>query len=958
MDTAGKRLESQGAGPPQASRSKSAIEDSELKDKRLRVQRRLSNPEDKTLTDGNQTDTVDSRLTTGMESIQSTLTSASGTTDKKSPKLLPLIFQKGATVDREPGKIEGYLLKKRKRPMKGWHKRYFVLEKGMLTYGKSPGELMRGKISGTIDVGFAVVSTEVESDQKSKRIDLDTEEFLYHVKATSYEAFKAWRGCIQQHQQFRQQIINAPLLPDDPLSSGVGSPTSEVTLKAMTLERRRQSLRKQHSKFRASTMSSPWMTAERRTESSDLDKIDTELADAENNIVSLSNVLQDLLNQELPPYADGFFEPEKPVGSGSSNPGSHQGSNEDLSFGGAAKKKGAEEASGTQKRSSTRKILRRTRHKKNNSDTTIDITKPQRPASIASMTNVANPAEDAATSATPVDPDKYRDEFLNLSSKVQNSLKSVLHTLTQQSEQLRLVMNTQAAVGGLTPSRQVIALQEALNKAKAQNDDMRSRMGQIFDLANIGSLSPVPSDVEINMQSFPATPDFNEDRGAMSRSESYMEFYDAQEYLPSSPSSSEDEFDEEEIESKSTTSDETEMIEQDFRELEEFVGEDSTARSQTGRRTCLPAPQPDTSHLSLWNILKKNIGKDLSKIAMPVALNEPLSMLQVLCEELEYSELLDKAAETEDPYKRMVFVAAFAVSSYSSTYTRAGTKPFNPLLGETYECVREDKGFRFIAEQVSHHPPVSVCHCTSKNFIYRQEIRIKTKFWGKSMELIPTGNIHIEIPRYGDHYQYSKVTSCVHNILSGERWLDHYGETLINNGRIMCKLTFTKASYWSNHRHEITGQVLDEEGHLVHELFGKWNEGVFCGRSSSAKSIWRTALIPENHRMYYGFTRFAIELNELDPTMQHLLASTDSRFRPDQRFLEEGDLLGAEKEKQRVESLQRERRKAREEQGITYEPRFFKCVTDNSKESWEFLDDYWLLRKDPGFKNLTIQQLW
>ena len=73
---------------------------------------------------------------------------------------------------------------------------------------------------------------------------------------------------------------------------------------------------------------------------------------------------------------------------------------------------------------------------------------------------------------------------------------------------------------------------------------------------------------------------------------------------------------------------------------------------------------------------------------------------QVLAEELEYSELLDKAAETDDPYKRMVYVASFAVSSYASTYYRAGTKPFNPLLGETYECVREDKGFRFMAEQV------------------------------------------------------------------------------------------------------------------------------------------------------------------------------------------------------------------------------------------------------------------
>jgi len=46
-------------------------------------------------------------------------------------------------------------------------------------------------------------------------------------------------------------------------------------------------------------------------------------------------------------------------------------------------------------------------------------------------------------------------------------------------------------------------------------------------------------------------------------------------------------------------------------------------------------------------------------------------------------------------------VAAFCVSGYSSTYTRAGQKPFNPLLGETYECVREDKGWNFIAEQVT-----------------------------------------------------------------------------------------------------------------------------------------------------------------------------------------------------------------------------------------------------------------
>ena len=50
--------------------------------------------------------------------------------------------------------------------------------------------------------------------------------------------------------------------------------------------------------------------------------------------------------------------------------------------------------------------------------------------------------------------------------------------------------------------------------------------------------------------------------------------------------------------------------------------------------------------------LCKNIGKDLSKISMPVTLNEPLSALQRLCEELEYSELLDKAAAADSQVDR------------------------------------------------------------------------------------------------------------------------------------------------------------------------------------------------------------------------------------------------------------------------------------------------------------------
>ena len=48
-------------------------------------------------------------------------------------------------------------------------------------------------------------------------------------------------------------------------------------------------------------------------------------------------------------------------------------------------------------------------------------------------------------------------------------------------------------------------------------------------------------------------------------------------------------------------------------------------------------------------------------------------------------------------------MAAFAVSGYASSYFRSGHKPFNPLLGETYECIRADRGWKFIAEQVTNY---------------------------------------------------------------------------------------------------------------------------------------------------------------------------------------------------------------------------------------------------------------
>uniref|UniRef100_A0A671KYS7 Oxysterol-binding protein n=1 Tax=Sinocyclocheilus anshuiensis TaxID=1608454 RepID=A0A671KYS7_9TELE len=447
----------------------------------------------------------------------------------------------------------------------------------------------------------------------------------------------------------------------------------------------------------------------------------------------------------------------------------------------------------------------------------------------------------------------------------------------------------------------------------------------------------------------------NESRASIT--ESLSEFFDAQEVLLSASSS-----ENEPSEDDSYISDISDNV-----SMENFSNEVENERLNTGgynggsqeqRRSCLPSPSPNTSNISLWNILKNNIGKDLSKVAMPVQLNEPLNTLQRLCEELEYSELLDKAAHTQDPFERMVYIATFAVSGYASSYYRAGGKPFNPVLGETYECDRPDKGFGFVAEQVSHHPPISACHAESKNFIFWQDVRWRNKFWGKSMEIVPVGTTHVVLPGFGDHYEWNKVTSCIHNILSGQRWIEHYGEISIKNSnseKCQCKVTFIKAKYWNSSMNEVEGAVTDHKGKIVHKLSGKWHEGMYCGSPPSAKCIWRTNPMPPDYEQYYSFTKFAMELNELDPLTKPLLPPTDTRLRFDQRLLEEGNVESAEEQKQRIEQLQRERRRVLEENHMTHQPRFFQKSKD---DTWVSNNTYWELRKDPGFSNLDCPVLW
>ncbi|KAI4212196.1 MAG: hypothetical protein LQ351_005065 [Letrouitia transgressa] len=370
-------------------------------------------------------------------------------------------------------------------------------------------------------------------------------------------------------------------------------------------------------------------------------------------------------------------------------------------------------------------------------------------------------------------------------------------------------------------------------------------------------------------------------------------------------------------------------------------------------------PPSTVSPPSLIGFFRKNVGKDLSTIAMPVSANEPLSLLQRASEQLEYSMLLDSAAMTKSSNSRLLQVAAFAVSSLSAARVkeRAVRKPFNPMLGETYELVRPDRGFRFMSEKVSHRPVRMACQAESEEWTLTQAPMPTQKFWGKSAEIVTEGRVRVVLHSVGDRFSWTPATSFLRNMLAGEKYVEPVGTMTITNE---CSgehaiVTFKSKGMFSGRSEDVVIQSFDSFGdELPLGLVGKWTSSLIITENGTPKHseppLWTTADLVPDVTKRYGFTKFAACLNEITHLESGRIAPTDSRLRPDQQMLEDGRCDQAEDVKFRLEEAQRQRRKTMEEAGEVWTPRWFGKVDglDGGEEVWRLIDGeggYWRRRE-------------
>ena len=149
-------------------------------------------------------------------------------------------------------------------------------------------------------------------------------------------------------------------------------------------------------------------------------------------------------------------------------------------------------------------------------------------------------------------------------------------------------------------------------------------------------------------------------------------------------------------------------------------------------RQILPGRIP-ARRLSVWTYIKEFVGRDLTKISLPITLNEPLSILHKYPECFMSPDLVQKMVNSSDPVERLENIAAhFAISQASHTHRHF--KPFNPLLGETFELRKDEKKIFFLSEQISHHPPISAFYCRMPKIRSYGSFILGIKFTGNSID--------------------------------------------------------------------------------------------------------------------------------------------------------------------------------------------------------------------------------
>lgn len=238
-------------------------------------------------------------------------------------------------------------------------------------------------------------------------------------------------------------------------------------------------------------------------------------------------------------------------------------------------------------------------------------------------------------------------------------------------------------------------------------------------------------------------------------------------------------------------------------------------------------------------------------------------------------------------------------------------------------CFPEKSGssvtFRFVAEQVSHHPPVSafVLQCGDKIQV-RGHVSIKAKLMGMYVGTSLGGDLILELNECNEKYELGYPSLFVRSILA-EPWMEFGGRVSLQcpESKVSANIVFQTKPFYGGKAHQVTAEMKNSSGNVFCKAHGDWNSHLEC--------IWNGGVKTELIQL----AAQAGPLRKVRP-FQWLAENESSKlWLPLQQALNRADIQLAGEIKKSIEDKQRQQERQRSiNDGVPFQAKHFRLEKD------------------------------
>ncbi|XP_055076234.2 oxysterol-binding protein-related protein 10 [Misgurnus anguillicaudatus] len=374
----------------------------------------------------------------------------------------------------------------------------------------------------------------------------------------------------------------------------------------------------------------------------------------------------------------------------------------------------------------------------------------------------------------------------------------------------------------------------------------------------------------------------------------------------------------------------------------------------------------DQRSVILHLLSQLKLGMDLTRVVLPTFILEKRSLLEMYANFMAHPDLFLAISSGSGPEERMArFVEYYLTAFHEGRKGAVAKKPYNPVLGETFHCsweVSRDRirplrtqtppvgsaaqetntrtnreaaeaepdcyRVRFVAEQVSHHPPVSgfYCECAERGMCVNTHIWTKSKFMGMSVGVSMVGEGVLYLRDYDEEYVFTFPSAYARSILTVP-WVELGGKVTISCVKTgySASVTFHTKPFYGGKVHRVTAEVKqNSSGIIVCKAQGEWNGTLEFTYSSGETKVIDTTKLPVSRKL-------------IRPVKKQGRTESRRLWQYVTRALKDGNVDMATEHKHLLEEDQRSEEKQRAENNTPWKPKYFSKEGD----SWVYRNPLW-----------------